>query len=420
MRVDATLCKNVAGLENLSVRNFDSGTIRDQISLGVSCLLVRNDDLTFFLCIFNCNNTTEFSDDRKSLRASGLEKLLDTRKTLCDIAAGNTAGVECTHGQLCTRLTDGLCGNDTNSLSDLYRLACRHVCAVALGADTDMALTCQDCTDLNSISAELLKNLDNGCGTFRRTHMVCLDNNFSGIRICDRLSDISACQSLLESLDGLFTVRKALDLHVRDRSLAFTAVCLTDDKVLGYVNKTSCQVTGVGCTKSGIGHTFSRTMCGDEVLKYVKTFTEVGLDREFDRVTGRIRHESSHTGKLLDLLIGTTGSGVRHHEDVVVFIKTCQKVMCQLVIGCFPYIDNFFVTLFLCDKTTAEVLSDTVNGSFCVCEKLLLCCRDSHIGNGYGHSCSCGVLVTDRLDIVQGDRCLDRSVCIDDFLEDLL
>ena len=90
MRVDATLCKNVAGLENLSVRNFDSGTIRDQISLGVSCLLVRNDDLTFFLCIFNCNNTTEFSDDRKSLRASGLEKLLDTRKTLCDIAAGNT------------------------------------------------------------------------------------------------------------------------------------------------------------------------------------------------------------------------------------------------------------------------------------------------------------------------------------------
>ena len=161
-------------------------------------------------------------------------------------------------------------------------------------------------------------------------------------------------------------------------------------------------------------------MCGDEVLKYVKTFTEVGLDREFDRVTGRIRHESSHTGKLLDLLIGTTGSGVRHHEDVVVFIKTCQKVMCQLVIGCFPYIDNFFVTLFLCDKTTAEVLSDTVNGSFCICEELLLCCRDSHIGNGYGHSGSCGELVTDRLDIVQGDRCLDRSVCIDDFLEDLL
>ena len=86
MRVDATFCQNVAGLENLSVRNFDSGTIRDQISLGASCLLVRNDDLTFFLCIFNCNNTTEFSDDRKSLRASGLEKLLDTRRTLCDIA----------------------------------------------------------------------------------------------------------------------------------------------------------------------------------------------------------------------------------------------------------------------------------------------------------------------------------------------
>ena len=98
MRVDATFCENVTGLENLSVRNFDSGTIRDQISLGVSCLRISNDDLTFLLGIFNCDNTTKFSNDRKSLRASCLEKLLDTRKTLCDIAAGNTAGVECTHG----------------------------------------------------------------------------------------------------------------------------------------------------------------------------------------------------------------------------------------------------------------------------------------------------------------------------------
>ena len=96
--------------------------------------------------------------------------------------------------------------------------------------------------------------------------MVCLDNHFSGIRICDRLSDISACQSLLKSLDGLFTVRKALISMYGIVPLPFTAVCLTDNKVLGNVNKTSCQVTGVGCTKSRIGQTFSRTMRGDEVL----------------------------------------------------------------------------------------------------------------------------------------------------------
>ena len=44
-----------------------------------------------------------FSYDRKSLRASGLEKLLDTRKTLCDISTGYTTTMESTHGQLCTR-----------------------------------------------------------------------------------------------------------------------------------------------------------------------------------------------------------------------------------------------------------------------------------------------------------------------------
>ena len=71
MRVDATFCENVTGLENLSVRNFDSGTIRDQISLGVSGLRISNDDLTFLLGIFNCDNTTKFSNDRKSLRFFG-------------------------------------------------------------------------------------------------------------------------------------------------------------------------------------------------------------------------------------------------------------------------------------------------------------------------------------------------------------
>ena len=59
-----------------------------------------------------------------------------------------------------------------------------------------------------------------------------------------------------------------------------------------------------------------------EVLQYVQTFTEVGLDGQLDRTTGCIRHQTTHTCQLLDLLVGTTGTGVRHHEDVVVFIQT--------------------------------------------------------------------------------------------------
>ena len=72
-------------------------------------------------------------------------------------------------------------------------------------------------------------------------------------------------------------------------------------------------------------------------------------------MTGCICHQSTHSGKLLDLLVRTTGSGVRHHEDVVVFIQTAQQCFRQLVIGLFPGLDNLFVTLLICNQTTLIV-----------------------------------------------------------------
>ena len=73
-----------------------------------------------------------------------------------------------------------------------------------------------------------------------------------------------------------------------------------------------------------------------------------------------IGHKSSHTCKLFDLLIGTTGSGVSHHEDVVIFVQTGQQIMGKLIVCYLPCIDYFFITFFLCDKTTAEVLCNEI------------------------------------------------------------
>ena len=95
----------------------------------------------FLLGIINSGNTLDLSDNSKTLWLSRLEKLLHTRKTLCDITTGNTTGMECTHGQLCTGLTDGLGSNNTDSLTDLNGLTRSHVSAVALSADTIVALT---------------------------------------------------------------------------------------------------------------------------------------------------------------------------------------------------------------------------------------------------------------------------------------
>ena len=56
----------------------------------------------------------------------GLEQLLHTGKTLCDISAGHAARMESTHGQLRTRFTDRLRGNNAYGLTNLNRLAGGH------------------------------------------------------------------------------------------------------------------------------------------------------------------------------------------------------------------------------------------------------------------------------------------------------
>src|SRR5699024_1128616 len=212
-------------------------------------------------------------DDRKTLRLSRLEELLDTRKTLCDIAAGNTSGMEGTHGKLCTRLTDGLCRDNSDSLSDLNALACRHVGSVALRADTDLGLTGQDCTDLDLLKrlAVLVHTLaHNTSGALRSDHMVRLHNDVA-VLVLDGVAGETACDTLLQALDLRFSFHARLAPPTRNLVFSFGAVCLANDQVLGYVYKTSRQVTGVCGTKSRIGQTLAGSMRRHEVFQYVQT-----------------------------------------------------------------------------------------------------------------------------------------------------
>ena len=72
------------------------------------------------------------------LRLTCFEQFFDTRKTLGDIVTGNTAGVERTHGELCTRFTDGLSSDDTNCFTDFNFSLVSQVTAIALDADAEL------------------------------------------------------------------------------------------------------------------------------------------------------------------------------------------------------------------------------------------------------------------------------------------
>ena len=142
--------------------------------------------------------------------------------------------MEGTHRQLCTRLTDGLCRDDTNRLTDLYRLTGRHVCAVALCTDTDMGTTGQDRTNLDFLellTVLIYAFLHDTSRTFRCNHVVGLYKDFS-ISVLDILAGETSCDTLLQTLDLFFSIRELLYIHTRNLALAAPAVHLTDNQIL--------------------------------------------------------------------------------------------------------------------------------------------------------------------------------------------
>jgi len=75
------------------------------------------------LGIVKVDPARDLCDGSDTLRCTRLEELLDTGQTLGDvICRSDTAGVEGTHRQLCTGLTDGLRGDDAHSLADVHGL----------------------------------------------------------------------------------------------------------------------------------------------------------------------------------------------------------------------------------------------------------------------------------------------------------
>ncbi len=196
MRVDTTLCQLVASLKLSTVCNLDAGTVRDQIRLLIDA--IRNNDLAFLLGILDRSCTAKLRDDRKSFRFSRLEKLLDTRKTLRDIIAGNASAVECSHRKLCTRLTDRLCRDDTDSLTDLNRFTGRHVGTITFCTDTNMRLTAENISYLYLLDGfALLVNAfaENLSCPARRDHMILLHQNVA-VPILNILTGISPCDSV--------------------------------------------------------------------------------------------------------------------------------------------------------------------------------------------------------------------------------
>ena len=78
MRIYTTFGKFITGLQYSSVCDLDTGSVRDQVSLGLSIFGIGNDDFTLLLGILNRSYAAKFCNNCKSLRLTCLKKLLDT------------------------------------------------------------------------------------------------------------------------------------------------------------------------------------------------------------------------------------------------------------------------------------------------------------------------------------------------------
>ena len=242
MWIDASFRQLVTSLNHLFIQHFHSGTIGNQISFGIAVFCVCHHNLPLFLGVLNGDNSSKLRDNSQTFWLSGLKQLFHTGKTLCNIATSHAACMECTHGQLSSRLTNGLSRNNSNGLAYLNWLSGSHIGSVTLGTNPDVGFAGQHSTNLHRIPALFLQNSHNLCRPFGITHMIRLYNHLSCIRVCDRLCNISTGNPLLKALDSLFSICKSLDFH-KWNFLALAAVYLTNNQILRHIHQTSGQIT---------------------------------------------------------------------------------------------------------------------------------------------------------------------------------
>src|SRR5690606_30430850 len=220
---------------------------------------------------------------------AGFKQFLNSGQTSGNITAGsNTTGVEGSQGQLCTRFTDGLGGNNTNSRAKFDHFAPTKVGAITTGTNAVNEFTGQWRThkDLVNISGNDLID------QIFRDQIVAFCEDFPGFRVNKAGSQKTSNKAISERLTG--NIIGSVDPN----AFFGAAIFIIDNDILGNVHQTAGQITSFCRTQSRICQTFSGTMGGNEVFQRRKSFTEVGTDRHRNNTTRWVSNQTAHTSHL--------------------------------------------------------------------------------------------------------------------------
>ncbi len=285
---------------------------------------------------------------------------VDRSRTRC-----STTDVEGTHGQLSTRLTDGLRRDNADRLTDVDLVTARQVTSITLATDAVTGFACDWRAYAHLVDTGLFQRIDQPLiekGT-RFTH------NLVGTRAQYIDRGNAAEDTLAQRFDDVAT----LDDRLHQQTVVGTTVGHSDDHVLRNIDQASGQVTRVGGLECGVGQAFTCTVGRDEVLEDVQTFAEVCGNWRLDDRAIRLGHQATHAGELTNLGRRTTRTGVCHHVDRVervllhlVAFAVGDALLAELphhrashlVVGVRPDVDDLVVALAVRNETRRVLVLD--------------------------------------------------------------
>ena len=115
--------------------------------------------------------------------------------------------VECTHCQLCSRLTNGLRGDHTDSLTDIHIRSPGQITAIAFATDAGLRLTQQGGADQCLINTGIL----DAVGMFLGHHLTSCENNLTGFQINHILGQNTAKDPVKQWINNLAAIHHRTD-----------------------------------------------------------------------------------------------------------------------------------------------------------------------------------------------------------------
>src|SRR5450830_1908452 len=297
-----------------------------------------------------------------------------------------TTDVERTHGQLSTWLTNRLRSDNTDCFTAVDQHAAAQIATVALGAQAVARVASQRSANLDFVDAEAF-DFFNRIFIHQRTGFVQRSLGF-------RIDDVGSSNTAEDTVAQRFNDFTAFNHRLHGRAVGGTAIIFDHDQILGHVNQTTCQVTGVRGLQRRIGQTLTGAVRRNKVLQHVQAFAEVRGNRRFDNRTVRFRHQTTHTCQLTNLRCGTTGAGVGHHvnrverllrtlgavaADHVFDLQLVHHGLADVIAGLAPDVHNLVVAFTGSHQTGRVLLFDLLHFLFCSRDDGRLLWRHQHV-----------------------------------------